>query len=126
MAKHKYELQENNSGGDWWLTEQDYKNLFAAGWKLPKDWDKPSYEGDEPWEPFCGGAPVPHGWRRSTYIRASSIGEAIRSFETATGRSFYERGCSCCGAPFAISRVGKTFEYRSGDDWGGDHSLFDD
>lgn len=28
------EYSSNNSGGDWWLSDDDWKNLESAGWKV--------------------------------------------------------------------------------------------
>jgi hypothetical protein len=29
---HKVRYESNNSGGDWWLSDKDWRNLEAAGW----------------------------------------------------------------------------------------------
>ena len=51
------EYDSNNSGGNWWLDDNDWKALEAAGWKV--DWESEKTDGF-PWRPcHLGQAPRP-------------------------------------------------------------------
>jgi hypothetical protein len=115
----RYYIDENNSGGSFWLSRKQYEKMFNAGWKLDEtamerkrgsgfmDVDKP-FDGD--------GDDVPYGWRRhSVFVEADSMRDAIESFEAATGQDFWAEGCNCCGVPFSMSSDDDS-EYMSGSD----------
>lgn len=76
------EYSSNNSGGYWWLTDEDWKNLEKAGWEV--DWE----EG-----------------RRMRALATSakrygvSLRVAMAEFEDVTGQSPFDQGCNCCGKP---------------------------
>jgi hypothetical protein len=75
----------NNSGGSWWLTDQDWKVLEKNGWII--DWKEEK-------------------WLGATATRAAFEGtlkEAMESFSSSTGQDPYEEGCSCCGPPHYFS-----------------------
>jgi hypothetical protein len=105
----KYEFDENNSGGSWWLGKKEYDNLLANGWEyeaseydLEHGYDKKGMFGDDE---------VPYGWRHSLTKSFNSMREAIEDWEKLTGQDFFDPGCACCGAPFSMSAKG---EYESG------------
>ena len=70
----------NNSGGSWWLSDDDWKALEAAGWRVE-------------WRRFLG----------SSAQRATRQGlkkkEAIDEWKRVTGQNPKEKGCECCGQP---------------------------
>lgn len=84
------EYSSNNSGGSWWLTEDDWLNLENAGWEV--DWVKDInyYKGQTT---FLG----------STAMHARRYGlseeQAIAEFERVTDQNAEDPGCSCCGQP---------------------------
>jgi hypothetical protein len=80
------EYSTNNSGGDWWLTDDDWRNLEKAGWEV--DWR------EERWL----GALATRASKHNTTLR-----EAIAEWETITGQYSNELGCGCCGAPHYFS-----------------------
>ena len=88
----------NNSGGDWWLSDQEWKNLEKAGWTVcwisgeDKPYTKPDSEGR-----YMGALAT------RAYIEIDSIREALKSFEAATNQSASDNGCKCCGPPHAFS-----------------------
>ncbi len=117
----------NNSGGDWWLKDEDWYNLEKVGWKV--DW----YANEKP-SPSCeycegtgkitskglekmtlGGTKFlgrrcflcMHGKdnRRLGALATkaekefSTIQAAIEEFEKITGQSATDEGCNCCGPP---------------------------
>ena len=70
----------NNSGGSWWLDDNDWVKLEQDGWLvLWKDW-------------FGAKA-------KSALLLCKSEEEAIERFEKITGQLAEEEGCSCCGQP---------------------------
>jgi len=91
----KIEYTSNNSGGDWWLSDKNWKDLEAAGWQV--NWKK-----DEPNPPKDGR------WLGALATRATreglSMDEAVAEFERITGCDSTDAGCSCCGQPHYFSR----------------------
>lgn len=87
----------NNSGGSWWLTDEDWINLEEAGWNV--QWFRNmksrfvSYANGR----FLG-ALASEASREGLTFR-----EAIREWEQVTGQSANALGCSCCGAPHSFS-----------------------
>lgn len=76
----------NNSGGNWWLEDKDWKALEAAGWKV--EWRE--------------------GRRLDALATEASkdfpdLGSAIREFEQITNQDASDEGCNCCGAPHCFS-----------------------
>lgn len=72
----------NNSGGQWWLTDDDWNKLQQAGWSV--NWRE---------ERFLGAIATD-----ATY-QCESIEEARQSFAVATGENPDAEGCDCCGPP---------------------------
>jgi len=75
------EFSENNSGGSFWLTQENYDALKARGWV-----------GEGILEDRYAG-------RRLRRYDTSMI-MALAEFEDATGWDPDEEGCGCCGQPF--------------------------
>lgn len=80
----KIRYYSNNSGGSFWLSEADWKNLEEAGWDVV--WDR-MYDS-EPYLAFREGL---------------ELDEAIEEFERVTGQNSDEEGCECCGQPHYFS-----------------------
>jgi hypothetical protein len=88
----------NNSGGSWWLTDEDWEKLEAAGWEV--EWRKDDGSllggvvekaGDRP--RFLGAAAT-EASRRGLSLRMADI-----EWEEITGQNANEEGCPCCGQP---------------------------
>ena len=111
-----YTFSENNSGGSWWLSRENYDALMEKGWKYePSEYD---IKQNHDTQSFMNSQTdnVPYGWRHGLTGEFESIREAVESFELATGKDFFDQGCNCCGAPFSISSRGDNdYEYLSGD-----------
>ena len=75
----------NNSGGSWWLNEEDWMRLEKAGWII--EWKK------EDWL----------GTKATRALFLGSYSEAVHSFETVLGMNADEEGCPCCGQPHSFS-----------------------
>lgn len=93
------EYSSNNSGGSWWLTDQDWKNLEAAGWDV--QWVK-----DDPY--FKDTVKEDGRWLRALATTAlrydTPLNVAIAEFEYITGQSAAYEGCSCCGRPHSFNQ----------------------
>lgn len=72
----------NNSGGSWWLSDDDWKALEKAGWAV--NWKE-------------------ERWLRALATSAHRVGlsydEAVAEFERVTGQCADSAGCACCGQP---------------------------
>jgi hypothetical protein len=112
------EYSSNNSGGDWWLTDEDWKALEDAGWKV--QWHK----DDPPDSPFARSISEDGRWLGAlagyASIDAETPADAMRSFEKATGKDVSDEGCNCCGPPHSFSwggeEAGVPRGYASGED----------
>jgi hypothetical protein len=84
----------NNSGGSWWLDDEDWQNLENAGWKVrwAKDMD--------------GYADSNGRWLGALATSATRYGlsedEAIAEWESVTGQDADAEGCDCCGQPHSF------------------------
>lgn len=85
--------RSNNSGGDWWLKDEDWLRLEAAGWKV--SWAKDSE--------FLSGARKRDRWLGALAVAASkefgTREEAIEEWASVTGKDPHALGCECCGRP---------------------------
>ena len=76
----------NNSGGKWWLSDEDWKALEAAGWDVK--WRS------SPWL----GALATEAFRE-----AVSVDVAKAEWEHVVGKDADASGCRCCGEPHWFS-----------------------
>lgn len=85
----------NNSGGDWWLDDEDWYNLENAGWLI-------SWKKDEE----HSGAGKDGRWLGALATSASreglSMDAAIAEWEQITGLNSGAHGCECCGRPHSF------------------------
>ena len=88
-------FNENNSGGSWWLREEQYQKLFDAGWK-PGRWRY----GDE--GKGYGGAVkiIVLDAVDAKLAERQAYDLAITEWEHLTGENHNEVGCTCCGPPY--------------------------
>lgn len=143
MAKRKakaaeksyVEYRSNNSGGHWWLKDDDWFALEKAGWKVAWVRLENAYTDDGDYQRDPDGTPklVPAGQGNSRYpslasreddrwlgalaksafkVGATSVREAADEWEAITHQSATEAGCPCCGQPhnFTLYRDGKYVE----------------
>lgn len=100
----------NNSGGSWWLKDEDWFALEAAGWAV--DWHKNNPEIlFLPEDGRCLGALA-----GSASKDFPSVGDAIREFESITKEDASAEGCNCCGAPHSFEWTDESgkWDYVSG------------
>ncbi len=88
MEKILVEYSSNNSGGDWWLTEQDWLNLEKAGWVVV-------------WQDWLGSKA-----KRAFYL-CNTLKEAVANWEAITSKDSKDEGCPCCGNPHDFYTVSK-------------------
>ena len=129
MDKLLVHYDSNNSGGNWWLKDDDWKKLEKAGWTIK--WYKDERHPDKP-DPdceHCKGTGKDDGashrddrcmWcnyninvsKDGRHMGAlatrcekefDTIGEALKEFEKVTGQSVSDDGCNCCGAPHCFN-----------------------
>ena len=100
------EYDSNNSGGSWWLTDDDWYKLEAAGWEIEWVKDRPAglfhEEGEER---FLGALAV------KAIRRGLSRKMAIAEWEDVLQMDAYEGGCECCGQPHNF------YEYDDEGNW---------
>jgi hypothetical protein len=138
------EYDSNNSGGRWWLTDQNWKDLEKAGWKVEwrslecKFTDDGDYDRDEDGTPKL--VPVGEGGNRLSIMfpdepdengeyrflgalatRAYRVGigfrEAVDEWQRVTGLSSTAAGCPCCGQPHSFTLYDDNGKYvKSGPD----------
>lgn len=101
-----YKYTTNNSGGAWWLKDQDWLALEKAGWTV--FWSKD--------DPYCDPYREPDGrFLGSLAVEAAkkfaSEGDAIAEWSRLTIQDYYEDGCPCCGPPHSIREVNSLPEW---------------
>mgnify|MGYP001578001890 CR=1 FL=1 len=82
--------KSRDSGGDWWLSDQDWLALEQAGWDVCWVKDDPRYQGETRWRGTVA---------KRASIDAPSLEAAIVNWTQTTGRDPNTRGCECCGQP---------------------------
>lgn len=108
------EYNSNNSGGSWWLKDEDWKNLAKAGWKIVWAWEEYVYNKKGDYEYDENGYPKTKGTRtkgerwlgalaKYAWKKFATVTEAIKEFEKVTGQEASAEGCNCCGAPHSFS-----------------------
>jgi hypothetical protein len=106
MARVEY--SSNNSGGDWWLKDEDWYALEEAGWDV--EW-RSHMENPWPSERATGR------WLGALATRAfkefRNPDDAIGEFERITGQDASAQGCNCCGPPHSFSYTDENGRYHS-------------
>jgi hypothetical protein len=96
------EYSSNNSGGSYWLKDEDWANLEKAGWEVQWFKNEEHYKGAER---FLGAL------AREAKRQGLSLGDAIREWESVTGQSSNALGCSCCGSPHSFTLYNDEGDY---------------
>lgn len=95
----KLDYSSNNSGGRWWLKDEDWLALERAGWVI--DWyaDR-SIEG-RGYNPYSDGRFLDAlaGGAHKIVENREEANEALSEFERLTGSNIDDEGCNCCGKP---------------------------
>ena len=82
----RIEYRSNNSGGDWWLTDDDWKKLEVAGWEVVWLEDR--------WLDAIA---------TTAYRSGLTMDDAIQEWQNVLGMDAYDQGCECCGPPHYFS-----------------------
>ena len=83
----------NNSGGHWWLKDDDWRALETAGWEI--EWVR-----DDPFFQKLGKSDRWLGALASAATRRGlPLDDAIAEFERITHNCATDPGCKCCGQP---------------------------
>jgi hypothetical protein len=89
----KITYDSNNSGGSWWLSDENWRALEAGGWTV--HWAKDNQYQSR----YMEGGRYMDALATSASVDRPSLGMAIAEWEHLTGLDASEPGCSCCGAP---------------------------
>lgn len=125
----KIEYETNNSGGSWWIGDEEWLALEKAGWRViwgGKYFCKSKYslaqKPEHKPEPCKTNEGCPghrkcdsleevdqHDYRflgaaaQAAEKEFETPGDAMREFEKITGQDVSDDGCNCCGAPHIFS-----------------------
>ena len=104
----------NNSGGSWWLTDEDWNALEKAGWTVKWKKDDPFYTEGR----FASSLDDDGRWLGALATKASkefdSMREAVDEWEGITGERAADEGCGCCGQPHYFSGEDENGNYVRG------------
>lgn len=125
------EYQSNNSGGGWWLDDEDWRALETAGWVV--HWihepDDPSHTHTKPDLGAMSGhthaytdeilvPATPSGKRwlgalaKSAAIVTDDVDAAVRMWAQVTKQDPAAEGCNCCGPPHGFSYTDEDGKYH--------------
>jgi hypothetical protein len=103
------EYSSNNSGGSWWLSDEDWKALEKAGWNVHWEKDNNPIGGTDKDGRWLGALATGADIKVNTYDMSDAFKQAVESWRTATGQNPGAEGCNCCGSPHSFS--GETGEH---------------
>lgn len=92
----KITYSSNNSGGSWWLKDEDWKRLEDGGWQV--DWYKDQEDQLGIREGRFLGALASYAHKDFP-----TVDMAIAEWEHLTGQWAEDEGCNCCGQPHYFS-----------------------
>ena len=134
----KITYRSNNSGGYWWLKDEDWKKLEEAGWEVIWGGRYFCFTRFSTFSPPLGKAGLCDkgkncpGHRKydsaeevgeDRYIGAlaveaskefSSVREGLEEFEKITKQNISDEGCNCCGEPHHFSWEDAEGEHEGG------------
>jgi hypothetical protein len=106
MPMYTLRYSSNNSGGDWWLTDDDWRAMEAAGWKV--DWyaDSPIFAPDE------NGRWL-EALASKAEIQTDDPKKTIEEWAALVDEDPTDEGCNCCGQPhnFSYTDAGGKIHY---------------
>lgn len=100
------EYDSNNSGGSWWLSDDDWLALEKAGWKI--NWFKDNTSGlfQSPDGRFLGALAT------SASVETDDPQAALDQWKQITGEDPEDEGCNCCGPPHSFSFTDNDGNYK--------------
>lgn len=115
MDKVFVEYSSNNSGGYWWLSDDDWIKLEKYGWKVV--WNNMEIQYDKKGNYLIDNDGMPKlilnkkldesflGAKARRAFRAGlTYDEAIEDWEKLTGENHAAKGCPCCGSPHDFTK----------------------
>lgn len=129
MTQAYIDYHSNNSGGRFWLKDEDWKALEQAGWIVHwiHNWNDPDHEhsDQDPWQipnhrhsytdPLVPSTPSGEEWLNTKATSAAvTVGEggvysspdaAVEAFEHLANQNVDDEGCGCCGPPHSFNYV---------------------
>jgi hypothetical protein len=126
------EYKSNNSGGRWWLTDDQWKALEKAGWVIAwmthgcryvgRDCERNTdgtpklYPiGELTEQPGVGRADEDGRWlgalATEAYRSGLSMREAVDEWIRITGENPLDAGCPCCGNPHTFTEYDNAGNY---------------
>ena len=130
------EYESNNSGGSWWLKDEHWKALEAAGWKVQwanlenvytecgRDYVRepdgtpklvPAGEENSTFPSMARETNGEHRWLGALAKNAFRVGlglrEAAEEWERVTGMDTTDAGCACCGQPHTFTEYDDNGKY---------------
>jgi hypothetical protein len=132
------EYDPNNSGGSWWMKDEDWHALERAGWKV--QWATHGFVYDKSgknvrsrdgtpklaplsklpksdWQVRSGekGGRYMGALARHAFKAGVTLEQAVEEFNRVTSCNATDAGCPCCGVPHRFTEYGPKGEYlRSG------------
>ncbi len=106
----RLKYSSNNSGGEWWVSDEGWRALEANGWTV--EWFTTSKFSDV-LEPDKDGRWLGALAKNAFKDGFSSWKEALDEWERLTGCDALSAGCPCCGPPHSFSFIddnGKVLE----------------
>lgn len=102
----RVEYSSNNSGGSWWLKDEDWHALEGAGWDV--EWIATRTSDDPMLERMYArdrgeGARWLGALAKEASKEFDNPRAAIEEFESITGQDASAEGCNCCGPPHSFS-----------------------
>lgn len=113
------EYSSNNSGGSWWLKDEDWEALAEAGWNV--HWTQPGgplggLKASEYPGPLDPRERTEERWLGALATHAAKEFEdpadAIPEWERITGGNAGALGCNCCGSPHSFSYTDEEGKYH--------------
>jgi hypothetical protein len=95
------EYSSNNSGGSWWLNDDNWKALEAGGWKV--HWVKDDESFTRFFKPDSEGRWLGTLAKRASKEGVRSMAEGVADWEYLTGQCSTDTGCPCCGQPHSFT-----------------------
>lgn len=104
----KVEYDSNNSGGSWWLTDENWKALEAAGWEV--EWYA-NKESDGVFGGLYKGGRFLGALASKATRNGLALMDAVEEWERVTGESSTSAGCPCCGPPHSFTEYDDNGKY---------------
>lgn len=93
------EYDSNNSGGHWWLSDDDWLKLEADGWAVRWVKDDPNLPLVPSENRWLGALATSATIEVEAYSKSLAEGVAKEWWEASVMQDADDEGCNCCGNP---------------------------